>query len=67
MIIKERKIDDVSFINIDNQLGLVVVLCSFGASLYQIETFDNNKHLEAILLTPNNLIFICSVFFYIRE
>lgn len=55
MIIKERKIDDVSFINIDNQLGLVVVLCSFGASLYQIETFDNNKHLEAILLTPNNL------------
>lgn len=50
-----KKIDDVTFITLDNELGLTLVLCTLGASIYDIELIDNHNHKESIVLTPSNL------------
>ena len=55
MIINERKIGEINFIDINNENGMVIVLSSFGASIFQIETLDKYKRLEPILLTPVSL------------
>lgn len=55
MKIFQKKIDDVTFITIDNERGLEVTLCSFGASIYDLKTIDKNNKLESVVLYPFNL------------
>ena len=50
-----NKIDDVSFITLDNQVGLVLVLSSFAASIYDLKVIDKKNNLESIILTPSKL------------
>ena len=38
-----KKIDNVSFISIDNLKGMSIVLSSFGASIYQLELTNKYK------------------------
>ena len=49
-----EKKNDVNFINIIKET-MEIVLCSFGASFYDIKTLDKNNNLESIVLTPSNL------------
>lgn len=49
-----RKIDDVAFIKIYKET-MEIVLCSFGASFYDIKTLDKNNNLDSIILTPKSL------------
>lgn len=55
MKIKENKIENVTFININNENGMVITLSSLGASIYQLETIDKHNRLESVILTPTNL------------
>lgn len=54
MKIKERKEQDITFIEIRNDANMNIILVTLGASIYQIETLDCYNHLEPILLTPSN-------------
>ena len=55
MIVNKKRLDGISFINVDNENGLQVTLCSFGASLYDIKVKDYNNNLESVILTPKDL------------
>lgn len=55
MIITKRKIEEVSFIVLDNENGLRITLCSNGASIYQLEVIDKYNKMESVVLTPTNL------------
>ena len=50
-----KKIDNVSFISIDNLNGMSIVLSSFGASIYQLELTNKYKVKESIILTPTSI------------
>ena len=50
-----KKIDNVSFISIDNLKGMSIVLSSFGASIYQLELTNKYKVKESIILTTTSL------------
>ena len=50
-----NKIDEVSFINIVNDSGLKVILCSLGASFRDVKVVDKNNNLESVILFPNDL------------
>lgn len=45
------------FIELKNNLGTEVTLCSIGASIYDIKTLDKNNKLASILATPGKDIF----------
>ena len=55
MKIVERKIENVSFISVDNENGMLVVLSTLGASIYQLEVADKEGRMESVVLTPTNL------------
>jgi len=55
MKIFQKLVDDVTFITVDNENGLEVTLCSFGASIYDLKTIDKNKKMESVVLYPTNL------------
>ena len=55
VIIKENKKNDIVFININNENGLTITLCSFGASIYDLKFIDKNNNLESIVLYPSNI------------
>lgn len=55
MKIVERKIENVSFISLDNEKGMFVVLSTLGASIYQLEVADKEGRMESVVLTPTNL------------
>ena len=55
MQISKRKVEDVSFIVLDNQKGMRITLSSFGASIYQLEVIDKYKRMESVVLTPIDL------------
>lgn len=55
MKIIKNKVKDISFIKLDNENGMEVTLCSFGASIYDLKVIDNNQKLESIVLYPSNL------------
>lgn len=55
MKIIEKKVDNVSFITLDNEMGLVLVLSSFAASIFDIEFIDKRNKLESVILTPSSL------------
>ena len=40
-----NKIDEVSFIDVVNDSGLEVILCSLGASFRNIKVIDKNNNL----------------------
>ena len=50
-----KKIEDVSFITIDNENGMNVVLSTFGASIFDLELIDKRNNKESIVLTPSSL------------
>lgn len=50
-----KKVEDVSFISIDNENGMTVVLSSFGASIFDLELIDKRNNKESIVLTPSSL------------
>ena len=49
------KIENVSFITINNDDGMMVVLSSFGASIYDIEIKKKNQDYKSMVLTPKKL------------
>lgn len=55
MKIFKENINDVTFININNEKGLNVILSTFGASIYDLKFIDKNNNLESIVLYPNDL------------
>ena len=55
MNISEKVIDKKTFITIENNKGMAIVLCSFGASIFQLEVIDKNNNKEAVILTPTHL------------
>ena len=55
MKIVERKIENVSFISLDNEKGMFVVLSTLGASIYQLEIADKHNHMESVILTPSSI------------
>ena len=55
MKVIEKKVDSVSFITIDNENGLILVLSSFAASIFDIELIDKRNNYESIVLTPSSL------------
>ena len=55
MIINKKKIDDVTFISLDNEKGMFLNLSTLGAGIYQLEVVDKNNKRESVVLTPKNL------------
>lgn len=55
MRIETNVIDGVSFINLENNSGMQVKLCTFGASFYDIKILDKVGNVESVLLTPSDL------------
>ena len=55
MNIIKKEISDVSFITLNNGLGLEVTLSTFGASIYDLKTIDKNKNVESVVLYPTDL------------
>ena len=55
MDIKLKTIDNVNFITLENSCGMEVVLCTIGASFYELKLPDKNNVKESIILTPSNL------------
>ena len=49
------KKEEVSFITLDNELGMKIILSTFGASIYDLHTIDKNNNMESVLVTPNDL------------
>ena len=49
------KKDEVTFISLDNECGMNIVLSTFGASIYDLKTIDINNKMESVLITPTNL------------
>ncbi|MDE7264584.1 MAG: galactose mutarotase [Anaeroplasmataceae bacterium] len=47
-----KKIDDITLISLDNEKGMIVTLCTFGASIYDISVVDGNEKVESVVLTP---------------
>ncbi len=45
------------FIELKNNLGTEVTLCTMGASIYDIKTLDKNNELASILATPSKKVF----------
>lgn len=50
-----NKVDNVSFITIDNEKGMNIVLSSFGASIFDLELIDKRNNKESIVITPSDL------------
>lgn len=48
-------VNEVSFITINNDKGMKVVLSTLGASIYDLKVVDKNDNLESIVLYPNDL------------
>ena len=44
----------LKLIKLENNLKTRVTLCSYGASIYDIETLDKNGNLESIVVVPND-------------
>ena len=55
MKITERKIENVSFITLNNEHGMNIILSTLGASIYQLEIADKHNHMESVILTPSSL------------
>lgn len=55
MYVWENKIDDVTFITLNNQTGMKIVLSTNGASIYDLKVIDKNNNLESVVLYPTNL------------
>ena len=55
MKIVERKIENVSFISLDNENGMFLTLSTNGAGIYQLEVVDANNKRESVVLTPQDL------------
>lgn len=45
---------NVSFITVNNNLGLEITLCTLGASIYDLKVKDKNDCLESIVVTPKD-------------
>ena len=55
MLVEKSYKDGCNFIKVNNQNGLELTLCSFGASVYDLQVIDGNNNLESIVLTPKDL------------
>lgn len=55
MKIYRLNVNDVTFITINNENGMKVVLSTFGASIYDLKVVDKNNNLESIVLYPSDL------------
>ena len=55
MVISEKKYENISFINLENKVGLNIILSTFGASIYQIELNNKDNIKEAVVLTPASI------------
>jgi len=53
VILKQH--NNVNFITLMNEAGMVVTLCSLGASFYDIKVIDKEERLESVILTPSDL------------
>ena len=59
MQIKQEKKNDTTLIHVKTDCGMEVVFSTFGASFYDLKTFDKNKKLESIVLTPTKYEDFC--------
>ena len=55
MKINIKKEQDVTFISVDNDNGMYVVLSTFGASIYDLKVVDKFNNLESVVLYPSDL------------
>ncbi len=55
MRINEKKVKNVTFLTLNNEQGMEVTLCTFGASIYNLKVIDRNHKMESIVLTPSYL------------
>ena len=59
MEISKKIVNDTTLISLKNKCGMEVVLSTFGASFYDLQTLDKNGSLESIILTPTNYNDFC--------
>ena len=64
MKIKEYIKDVLKLILIDNENGLQLELCNYGASIHDLKVIDNKNNLESIVLTPSNTSDFLNVDYY---
>lgn len=64
MKVNISKNDNVSFITLHNNKNMTVVLSTFGASFYDIQTPDRNGVIESIVLTPKDFDKFLKVGYY---
>lgn len=55
MKIYHMNVNEVSFITVENDCGMKLVLSTLGASIYDLKTIDKNNNLESIVLYPYNI------------
>lgn len=60
MILLNSKIDNIDIINIDNEKGLVLTLCTIGASIYDLKVIDKDNKLESVVVRPNDFQVFCN-------
>ncbi len=55
MLIQKKAMENVHFITLYNQKGMVLTLSTFGASIYQLDFINDSKVFESVILTPSKL------------